>query len=69
MPDGLVNSLIIVFFSNTDRMRCFDATAMPIFLCSISLVAQAILPRYRYDPLMRLGWKIFLPVILFLEKQ
>lgn len=34
------------------------------FFIVLFVVARAILPRYRYDQLMRLGWKIFLPFTL-----
>ena len=27
-------------------------------------MVKTIVPRYRYDQLMRLGWKVFLPVSL-----
>ncbi len=36
-----------------------------LFLFIIFALVKAIVPRYRYDQLMRLGWKIFLPFSLF----
>lgn len=35
------------------------------FLLFIFLWIRASLPRYRYDQLMRIGWKVFLPLTLF----
>ena len=38
-------------------------TALVFFMVSI---VKAFVPRYRYDQLMRLGWKIFLPITIFM---
>lgn len=39
--------------------------AIKVFLCLyVFLWVRATFPRYRYDQLMRLGWKIFLPLSL-----
>ena len=35
-----------------------------LFLFILFALVKAIVPRYRYDQLMRLGWKIFLPFSL-----
>ena len=34
-----------------------------LFMFFLFAMAKAIVPRYRYDQLMRLGWKVFLPHI------
>ena len=36
-----------------------------LFLFFLFSLVKAVVPRYRYDQLMRLGWKIFLPFSLF----
>jgi len=36
-----------------------------LFVFFLFAMAKAIVPRYRYDQLMRLGWKVFLPLSLF----
>tara|TARA_B100000579_G_scaffold234748_1_gene192433 strand:- start:1625 stop:2626 length:1002 start_codon:yes stop_codon:yes gene_type:complete len=36
-----------------------------LFLFIIFSLIKATVPRYRYDQLMRLGWKVFLPLSLF----
>ncbi len=36
-----------------------------LFLFFLFALVKAIVPRYRYDQLMRLGWKILLPISLF----
>ena len=35
-----------------------------LFFFFLFAMAKAIVPRYRYDQLMRLGWKVFLPISL-----
>ena len=35
-----------------------------VFVFFLFAMAKAIVPRYRYDQLMRLGWKVFLPLSL-----
>jgi len=35
-----------------------------LIFISLFVWARAAYPRYRYDQLMRLGWKIFLPISL-----
>jgi NADH-quinone oxidoreductase subunit H len=39
-------------------------TLKAFFMFFLFAMAKAIVPRYRYDQLMRLGWKVFLPLSL-----
>ncbi len=36
------------------------------FVFFLFAMVKAMVPRYRYDQLMRLGWKVFLPISLFM---
>ena len=38
--------------------------AKAVFVFFMNAMVRAIVPRYRYDQLMRLGWKVFLPTSL-----
>jgi len=35
-----------------------------VFVFFMFAMVKAFVPRYRYDQLMRLGWKVFLPISL-----
>jgi NADH-quinone oxidoreductase subunit H len=35
-----------------------------VFMFFMFAMVKAMVPRYRYDQLMRLGWKVFLPLSL-----
>ncbi|HWT50787.1 MAG TPA: NADH-quinone oxidoreductase subunit NuoH [Caulobacter sp.] len=54
-PPFLVNFLLALVFY-----------AKIVFWFFMFAMAKAIVPRYRYDQLMRLGWKVFLPTSLVL---
>ncbi|MEW6390866.1 MAG: NADH-quinone oxidoreductase subunit NuoH [Pseudomonadota bacterium] len=54
-PPFLVNLLLALVFY-----------AKIVFWFFMFAMAKAIVPRYRYDQLMRLGWKVFLPTSLVL---
>jgi len=42
----------------------FWFTLKVIFILFLFIWVRGTFPRYRYDQLMRLGWKIFLPLSL-----
>jgi NADH-quinone oxidoreductase subunit H len=72
----LVSAMMTVFFLG-GYLPPFSITALEFvpgilwflskiaFLLFVFLWIRATLPRYRYDQLMHLGWKVFLPLSLF----
>jgi NADH-quinone oxidoreductase subunit H len=44
----------------------FWFTLKLVFVFFMFAMVKAFVPRYRYDQLMRLGWKVFLPVSLIM---
>lgn len=42
----------------------FFALLKFLFVVYLFLIARALIPRYRYDQLMQIGWKFILPIVL-----
>lgn len=57
-------SPINVFPFNIPALGIFWFLLKTAFFFFMMAMVKAIVPRYRYDQLMRLGWKIFLPTSL-----
>jgi NADH-quinone oxidoreductase subunit H len=58
-------SLLFFNFNSSILFRLILIIKIILFLFSFVWV-RVTFPRYRYDQLMRLGWKIFLPLTLAL---
>jgi NADH-quinone oxidoreductase subunit H len=55
----LAPTFLLSFIPGTFWLAC-KITIIAVLFCAV----RAILPRYRYDQLMMLGWKGFLPIVL-----
>ena len=55
LPEGILGALIghLVLLSKV------------VFFCVLQVVVRWTLPRFRYDQLMNLGWKVLIPLSLF----
>lgn len=67
----LMSSFIVVLFFggwktpfifSMENMSFFVFATKVVFFCYVFVWIRATYPRYRYDQLMRLGWKVFLPI-------
>jgi NADH-quinone oxidoreductase subunit H len=59
---GWLPPLAIVPFTLVPGVVWFTLKALFVFF--MFALVKAFVPRYRYDQLMRLGWKVFLPLSL-----
>ena len=58
------HSPIPIDFLNAGPMPVLWFCLKVVFFFFLFAMVKAIVPRYRYDQLMRIGWKIFLPLSL-----
>ena len=58
------HSPIPIDFLNAGPMPVLWFCLKVVFFFFLFAMVKAIVPRYRYDQLMRIGWKIFLPLCL-----
>jgi NADH-quinone oxidoreductase subunit H len=66
----LMSTLVIVFFFGGWYPNIFFISPVFIFsfkvvlICFLFVLVRAMLPRYRYDQVMSMGWKVLLPLSL-----
>ncbi len=56
--------LVVVLFLGVGLSNLFVFNLMGVYFCYRFIWVRGTLPRYRYDKLMNLAWKIFLPLSL-----
>jgi len=61
---GWLPPLSIAPFTWVPGIVWFVLKGLFVFFCMA--MVRSLVPRYRYDQLMRLGWKVFLPISLFM---
>jgi NADH-quinone oxidoreductase subunit H len=61
---GWLPPLAVAPFTWVPGILWFAAKCILVFF--MFAMVKAMVPRYRYDQLMRLGWKVFLPISLFM---
>jgi len=59
---GLIFTLIFL----TEGTNCVSTYILTVALVFIWVWVRTTFPRYRYDKLINLAWKIYLPVVIFL---
>lgn len=61
----LMSGLVSIFFLGGSLMGgALSFSTKTVFVVFLFIWVRAAFPRYRYDQLMRLGWKVFLPISL-----